>query len=272
MSIDGAERRQLVEARSALLDALIALADHGDSVVVVGAQAVYLHTGRAEVALAEATKDSDLAVDARTLDEDPLVEAAMINARFTHHPSGQPGSWLSPRGIPVDLMVPEAMAGSGRRSANVPPHDRMAMRRAAGLEAAVIDNQEMIISDIALGNSRSVIARVAGPSALIVAKMHKIGERQSNPTRLIDKDAHDVYRILVAIDTAQLSATFRVLLDDPLSGDVTAQAVAYMQDLFARGPEALASAMAGRAETGIGDPETVAATCAVLSADLLAAI
>lgn len=48
----------LVRSRSALLDALEALADHRRAVVVIGAQAVYLRTGSAPVALAEATKDS----------------------------------------------------------------------------------------------------------------------------------------------------------------------------------------------------------------------
>jgi hypothetical protein len=46
-----------------LLDALEALAAHRDALVVVGAQAIYLHTGEADVALAEATKDSHLAID-----------------------------------------------------------------------------------------------------------------------------------------------------------------------------------------------------------------
>ena len=57
----------LVAARSALLDALEALDGLRESVIVVGAQAVYLHTGSADVALAEATKDSDLVVDPREL-------------------------------------------------------------------------------------------------------------------------------------------------------------------------------------------------------------
>ena len=52
-----------VRSRAALLDAIEALAGHKDAVVVVGAQAVYLRTGSANVALAEATKDSDLALD-----------------------------------------------------------------------------------------------------------------------------------------------------------------------------------------------------------------
>lgn len=113
----------LTAARAALLDALDALAGHLDALVLIGAQAVYLHTGAAPVALAEATKDSDLAIDQRVLSDDPLLEEAMADAGFHRdllHP--QPGSWLSPSGIPVDLMVPEALAGgSGRRSAQIPP-------------------------------------------------------------------------------------------------------------------------------------------------------
>jgi hypothetical protein len=129
----------LVQARSALLDALDALEDHRDSVVVIGAQAIYLHTGSAQVALAEATKDSDLALDVRSLGDDPRIEVAMERANFRRNPeSNQPGAWVSPTGIPVDLMVPGALAGKGgRRGARTPPHASNATRRAAGLEAAV---------------------------------------------------------------------------------------------------------------------------------------
>ena len=103
----------LVQARSALLDASDALEDHRDSVVVIGAQAIYLHTGSAQVALAEATKDSDLALDVRSLGDDPLIEVGMERANFRRNPkSNQLGAWVSPTGIPVDLMVPEALAGN----------------------------------------------------------------------------------------------------------------------------------------------------------------
>lgn len=115
----------LVQARAALLDALAALREHRDAVVVIGAQAVYLRTPSAVVALAEATKDSDLAVDARVLGDEPLIEQAMRDAGFVLNPtSGQPGAWLTPTGVPVDLMVPELLAGPGgaqAREARVPP-------------------------------------------------------------------------------------------------------------------------------------------------------
>ncbi|HVA59082.1 MAG TPA: hypothetical protein VNG13_00910 [Mycobacteriales bacterium] len=169
-------------------------------------------------------------------------------------------------------MVPEALAGEhGRRSADVPPHQKEAMRWAVGLEAAVVDNAEMEVRALSQDDDRRVSARVAGPAALIVAKMHKIGERQDNPKRLVDKDAYDVYRILVAVETDVVSASLRRLLTDDLAGAVTESALVNLRDLFAAGPEALGSMMAGRTEDRLGDPATVAASCAVLASDLLAA-
>jgi len=49
-----------VEARRVLLDALTALAPHGRAFIVAGAQAVYLHTGEADLAIAPFTTDADL--------------------------------------------------------------------------------------------------------------------------------------------------------------------------------------------------------------------
>ena len=263
----------LVLARSVLIDALIALDEHRDSVIVIGAQAVYLHTGNASVAVAEATKDSDIGIDPRTLGEDPLIEAAMTKANFVLDPiANQPGAWMSPSGIPVDLMVPDAIAGRGTRSAELPPHSKQAMRRAVGLEAAVVDNIEMEIVSLSPTDTRRVKAKVAGPAALLVAKLHKIAERQNNPKRLIDKDAHDIYRLLIAISTDELSASLRRLRADDLAGNVTDAALAHLDELFAAGPAAVGSMMAGRTEELVGDPDVVAASCAALAADLLASL
>ncbi|MEV4551037.1 hypothetical protein [Nonomuraea wenchangensis] len=78
----------LVRSRSALLDALAALDAHRDAVIVIGAQAVYLRTVRSPVALAETTKDSDLVLDPRVLEDDPLLERCMGEAGFYHDPVG----------------------------------------------------------------------------------------------------------------------------------------------------------------------------------------
>lgn len=70
----------LIDARQALLDALKALDTHRGAVVVIGAQAIYLRTSKARVALGETTKDSDLAIDPRVLADRPRLEDAMCVA------------------------------------------------------------------------------------------------------------------------------------------------------------------------------------------------
>jgi hypothetical protein len=264
----------LIAARSALLDALQALQPHLHAVIVIGAQAIYLHTGAAQVALAETTKDSDLALDTRTLLDTPLLEDAMLQAGFRLDPdSPQPGSWLNPEGIPVDLMVPESLAGStGRRGVRIPPHSKHAARRAIGLEAAIVDHTPMRVTALDPADSRACTVNVASPAALLVAKLHKIAERADTPSRLVDKDAHDLYRLLVAVPTGEIATALRGLRTDPLAGDTTQRAIELLSELFAAGPQALGSTMAGRAEQGIGDPTAVSASTAALAADLITAL
>ena len=173
----------LVAARRALLDAMDALAERRPALVLVGAQAIYLHTGNAPVALAESTKDSDLAINPLQLRDDPLLEEAMQRAGSTQDASvSQPGSWLSSDGVPVDLMVPEQLAGAGsRRGGRVAPHSDHATRRATGLEAAVSDHAPMLVNALDPNDARAIEMNVAGPAALLVAKLHKLGERADTP-------------------------------------------------------------------------------------------
>ncbi|MGH9044265.1 MAG: hypothetical protein ACRDVP_05420 [Acidimicrobiales bacterium] len=270
------ENDLLVRSRSALLDALQALYAHLDAVVVVGAQAIYLRTSSAPVALAETTKDSDFALDPRLLRSDPLIEKAMRDAKFLPNlESGQPGAWVNAEGIPVDLMVPEKLAGGGKsaRGARIPPHDRRSMRRARGLEAAIVDNDLMEIRALDASDTRRIESRVAGPAALLIAKLHKLAERAAtSPDRLLDKDAHDVYRLLIDTDTQALATTFHGLLHEDLCSEVAEEAKTQLRVLFSDGPVATGSEMAGRAEAGVGEPETVARQVAILADDLLKAI
>jgi hypothetical protein len=204
-----------IAARSALLDALAALEQHLDALVLVGAQAIYVHTGTADVAIATHTKDGDVAVDPTALDSDPLIEDAMEAAGFALRADRtQPGEWVNENGVLVDLLVPETIGGAGRRGARIPPHSTMSARKVSGLEAALVDNAPREIASLHPEDHRQFTLRVAGPAGLLVAKLHKLGDRQATPRRLDNKDAHDVYRLLRSTDAVELSQTLATLLHD----------------------------------------------------------
>lgn len=261
---------ETILARSGLLDALQALGAHRESVVLVGAQAIYLRTGTAAVALAEFTTDADLAIDPRRLESAPLLEAVLTEGGLMRDPrNSNPGAWLSGRGVPIDVMVPAALAGSGRRSVALPPHDSSAMRKTVGLEAALVDNSIMTVGGYEAGDSRVFDVRVAGAAALLVAKLHKVGERLGDPRRSDAKDAHDIFRILVATPTGELKDGIDGALRHDVSAGVTSRALVMLQELFVEGADAPGSAMAGRAEAGIGDPAQTSLAASVLAADLL---
>ena len=232
-----------VAARRVLLDALASLAPHGNAVIVVGAQAVYLRTGRGEVAnaIAPFTTDGDLALDPALLGDEPELAQAMIDAGFR---SSEPGIWNTTTRVagqdivvPVDLIVPEAAStGEGRRGARLGRHGNRAARRAVGLEAALVDHSPITISALEPADARVVTAEVAGAAALLVAKAHKINDRftAGRTGRLSDKDAADVYRIMQTVPPADAVAALRRLLNDPLSAAVTEQALEYLRGLFGR--------------------------------------
>lgn len=264
---------EVVRARGGLLDALGALGHHRASTVLVGAQAVYLRTGRALVALAEFTTDADLAIDPRELQPDPRLEEALIAAGLMRDPLNRnPGAWVSASGIPIDLMVPDAVAGAGRRGVTVPPHDHGAMRRTVGLEAALVDNSLMTVASLDGGDDRTFEIRVAGSAALVVAKLHKIEDRRFDLRRRQDKDAHDIYRILVATSTEEMKIDLRKLLAQELSRPTTERALVLLRELFAGGPDSPGAEMAGRAELGVGDPAQTSLATSILAADLVAAL
>lgn len=264
---------EVVQARRALLDALEALGAHRQSIVLVGAQAVYLRTGAADVALAEFTTDADLAIDPRSLASAPLVEGAMTAGGFIRDPANpNPGAWISSQGIAVDLMVPDLLAGQGRRGVTAPPHDHTAMRRTVGLEAALVDNGLMPVEAMEGADHRRLSVRVAGNAALLVAKLHKVAERLDDPSRSQDKDAHDIFRILRAAETVDLVTNLHRLQQEELSASTTARALTLLGELFADGPLAPGAFMAGRAEEGIGDPIQTALASSILAAEVVGAL
>ena len=120
-------------------------------------------------------------------------------------------------------MVPEAVGGAGRRAARLPGHAKEVARKARGLEAALVDKHTTVITALDAADGRSFAVAVAGPAALLVAKLHKIRERISEreQRRLDDKDALDVLRLLQATSTRALAGAFVPLLETARTRDVT---------------------------------------------------
>ena len=258
-----------VRARTALLDAAEALAQQLDAIVLVGAQAVYIHTGDADfVATAPHTIDADFCVAPADLNHTPLLRDLLTARGFS--PGEHPGVWISPDGIPVDLMVPEALAGAGSRGARLGPHGNRVARRAKGLEGALVDRKLTKITSLTPGVERSVAMHVAGPAALLVAKVHKIADRSETGDRITDKDALDVLRLLQATDTPALAARLMDLAEHAVSAEVAAEAVSHLAPLFGSA-DAEGIGMAIRAARPSAEADVISASFTALVSDLLAA-
>ncbi len=274
-----------VAARKVLLDVLEALRDHLDAIILVGAQAVYLRTVPLP-GYTPHTTDADLSIDPDRLQPRPGLEAVMRDAGFrlkdedTGHPEA--GIWqariAAPHGrddliIPVDLIVPEAVAPpGGRRGARLGgEHGRRAARKAIGLEGALVDHSPVEIRALDEADPRCITVEVAGSTALLVAKLHKIDDRRRRPDRLTDKDAGDVLRLFMSTTTDRTAQGLCVLLDDSRSAEVTRIAIDLLESLFGT-PRSLGTQMAVRALTGVLDPTTVHATCTTFVARVLEAL
>lgn len=272
----GAEPTPLyVATRRALLDALDALEEHRDALILVGAQAIFLHTGEYDEAITTETKDADLAVDPSQLSDDPLVEEALKGAGFhLDLTNPQPGSWLSPEGVPVDLLIPEAVSGrtGTGRSGRIPPHDKMSTRRVRGIEGVLADHAPMLVSALDVDDDREYTINIAGPSALLVAKLHKVAERLAERKRTRPRDSHDVFRLMRAFETDTFVDGFSRMAASEVSFEVADQALEYLARLFMRsdlpGSQQVLEAVAGLVE----DPELITQQTAVLASRILRAI
>lgn len=108
-----------VQARRVLLDALEALGDQHRSVIVAGAQAIYLQAGPGSLPIADFTSDGDLAIDPELLTDEPRLASLLEAKGFDLKELGgapEPGIWETPAvvngtevKIPVDLIVPAGL-------------------------------------------------------------------------------------------------------------------------------------------------------------------
>jgi hypothetical protein len=250
-----------VVARRVLLDALEALHDHAGAIVLVGAQAVHLRSADVLLASSPYTSDADLSLNPAFLSDEPLLDEAMQGAGFALAIPNQPGLWARAETIggqsypiEVDLLVPTTLAPHlGKRSAHLPPHPKMATRHVSGLEATLFDHSPLQVPSLESHIDRRVLTvEVAGPAGLLIAKAFKIGDRLQDagarPDRLIDKDAGDVLRLMMATGSG-LRPAFDKLLQEEQIHDVVAKGCRLLHDQFGFA-RAAGVEMAVRALTG----------------------
>ena len=275
---------EYVAARRVLLDALEALGTQRGALVLASAQAVYLRTGPASLAISEHTTDADLVLEPGALADAPVLGELMEAAGFELadlQGSPEPGIWQKPAWIgdaevqiPVDLIVPTGAAPpGGTRGARLGPHGKRAARKAVGLEAALVDNDVMPIEALEADDRRSARIRVAGAAALLVAKTHKLDDRieSARPGRLDDKDASDMVRLMQRSRPEDVAETLAQLLAHPTAGPPTESAIPRFQSLF--GSRAGAGiAMATRALRQAMPEERVRAICLAYAEKLRASM
>lgn len=263
---------EYIAARRALLDALDALEGHRRSLVLIGAQAVYVHTGAGDLGVAPMTTDADLAIDTRTLADEPEITGALRAAGFTS--GANPGHWIAASQVAVDLMIAphqSGRSGTTARSPRIPPHEKHVARIASGLEPSLVDNEVVTLTALDPDDDRSTALRVAGPVALLVAKAIKLSERldsaERRPDRVKEKDALDVYRLLQAVDVSTIAEGFKRHRSDEFAAPVSDAALSIYRE-YASDPRARIVQLAVAAAQS--DP-TVAPSFASLVTDMLRA-
>ena len=128
----------------------------------------------------------------------------------------------------------------------------------------------MAVDSLDVGDNRSIDLWVAGPAALLVAKVTKISERLGG-SRLIDKDALDTLRLLRATTTSDLAHRLTDLRRHDLSAEVTNHAIVQFEILFGA-DTAEGVAMIVRAAGGSDSAATLTASTIALTGDLVQAL
>lgn len=199
----------------------------------------------------------------------------MLDAGFSTPTGSAVGVWQRRAGevlVDVDLMVPTAVSPSkGRRAARLAGHDKRVARKVTGLEGALVDRRPMRLGSLKPGrDSRTVEVAVAGPGALLVAKLFKLAERQGT-ARSNDKDALDVFRLLRAVETDELAMALEGLRSDSRSREVADEGIRLVDGWFGR-HDALGVDMVVRATDLLMDGDEVRASSSALVRWLLEAV
>ena len=131
----------------------------------------------------------------------------------------------------------------------------------------------MAIGSFSTEDHRSFEIQVAGPAALLVAKIHKLADRadeQGSP-RLNNKDAFDVYRLLLAIQARELAEEAAILRGHSRSQEVTEEALTKFSELF--GTDSGTGTQLVVDHIGpLENPDFIAASVVALAQELLNAV
>jgi hypothetical protein len=265
---------EYVAARSVLLDALAALESHLPNLILVGAQAVYLHTRSTELSQPPMTTDADLALNRSGLADSPEISSTLTDAGFC--PGSNPGSWLGRGRVAVDIMIVPWQSGTTKKNARagrIPPHQLQTARITPGLEPALVDHEIHNLGALDPLDDRHLNVNVAGPAALLVSKAIKIEERIGDAeagqgNRLKEKDALDLFRLLQAIESEDLVSGLRRHFADDHAREVSTRGVRVLQNLGATVDDPL-PALAARAA---GGDRTIPLSFVALTKELLDAL
>jgi hypothetical protein len=110
----------------------------------------------------------------------------------------------------------------------------------------------------------------------LVSKLTKVKERSievesGKRSRINNKDALDILRILRTADVKSLTVIMATLAEDSISATVTRQALIALGDLFGT-PNSIGCKMAADAAMPLEDADTIRLSCSTLANRLLNAI
>lgn len=147
--VDDTDRARL--SRRLLIDTIRHLRPFRDSLTVIGAHAVFARIQRALPDMVmPSTNDADLALNPAFVAAQPAILALMAAAGLEPAHPDRPGiyGYAKESGTPqierttVDLIVPAAYAGDGRRAARI-TGQKNAATKAEGIELALHDRSPM---------------------------------------------------------------------------------------------------------------------------------
>jgi hypothetical protein len=97
-----------------------------------------------------------------------------------------------------------------------------------------VDCASHLLTALDPNDGRQVDLRVAGPAALLIAKAIKVEERLADAdggkiTRLKEKDALDMFRLLQAVETEDLGQGIQRHLADDQAREVTARGLRVLE-------------------------------------------